>query len=150
MENFSFSKWVHFDERKKLEQLEYPGIYAIAYSKKDISGEDFSYREEIVYIGMTNSQKGLRGRLSQFNTTIKGNIEKEPSHNPAGRARIALDREDKDWKRKLYVSVMSMPCNVTSNSPDDLTCMGDVAKQEYVCFAEYVKLYKKLPRFNGK
>jgi hypothetical protein len=32
--------------------------------------------------------------------------------------------------------------------PIDLLSMGEVAKEEYVCFAKYVEKYGKLPRFN--
>lgn len=28
--------------------------------------------------------------------------------------------------------------------------MGEVAKHEYVCFSEYVKLFEELPEFNNK
>jgi hypothetical protein len=145
--NVSFSKWIHFSERNKLEQLKCPGIYAIAYSSEDISGKDFDWIKEIVYFGMTNSKEGLRGRLRQFDNTIKS---KSVQHDPVRRFCFNLDREDANWGEKLYVSVMPVPCDVTSNSPEDLICMGEVAKQEYVCFAEYVKKYGAKPRFNDE
>jgi hypothetical protein len=144
---FSFSKWARFDKRDGLGELKYPGIYAIAYSDEDISGENFSYREEIVYFGMTNSKEGLHGRLRQFDNTVKS---KSKDHGGAERFCFNLEKEDENWKGKLYVSVMPVPCDVTSNSPEDLICMGEVAKQEYVCFAEYVKKYGAKPRFNDE
>jgi hypothetical protein len=144
---FSFSKWVRFDERNKLEQLKYPGIYAIAYSNEDISEKDFDWIKEIVYFGMTNSKEGLRGRLRQFDNTIKS---KSIDHGGAERFCFNLGKEDENWKEKLYVSVMSMPCDVTSNQREDLLRMCEVANQEYICFANYIEEYGELPRFNDK
>jgi hypothetical protein len=144
--NFSFSKWVRFDERKKLEQLKYPGIYAIAYSNEDISGKDFDWIKEIVYIGMS-FKRNLRIRLEEFYKTI--NL-KSGQHDPAKRFCFNLDNEDENWREKLCVSVMPIPCDVRSNSPKDLICMGEIEKQEYVCFAKYVRKHKEMPRFNDE
>jgi len=52
--------------------------------------------------------------------------------------------------KKLYVSIAPFECDVKSNSLKDLRVMGQVAKFEYDCFAEYVKEHKKLPKFNDK
>jgi hypothetical protein len=50
----------------------------------------------------------------------------------------------------LYVTVAPFACRVTSNTPADLIRMGKVAKAEYECFAEYVKAFGKLPKYNDK
>lgn len=51
---------------------------------------------------------------------------------------------------KLYVSIKYFECDVKSNLPNDLLIMGDVAKHEFECFAEYAQKFKRLPRFNDK
>lgn len=71
MENFS--EWYPWQSREKLGGLKYPGVYAIAYTPSNLSGRPFSWRREIIYIGMTNSVLGLKGRLKQFDNTIAGN-----------------------------------------------------------------------------
>jgi hypothetical protein len=145
-----FTNWVKFSNRRELEQSGwvYPGVYAIAYSKNDISDTPFSLLEDIAYFGMTNSKGGLKGRLNQFNGTI--NL-KQKSHGGADRFIFNLSKEDQLWKEKLYVSIMVFRfCDVESNRCHDLITMGDIAKKEYVCLAEYVKKFNKLPRFNDK
>jgi KaiC/GvpD/RAD55 family RecA-like ATPase len=145
----TFSKWVKFSNRAmELEQLDrkYPGIYAIARSKKDISNKPFSLIKDIVYFGMTNSKGGLKSRLKQFENTINGGT----GHGGAERFRNNLKTE-KGWKDELYVSIMVFEgCDVTSNKSDDLMIMGEIEKEEYVWFANYVKDFNELPRFNDK
>ena len=101
--------------------------------------------EEIKYIGMTNARKGLKSRLNQFDNTIKG----KRGHGGADRFRYKHEDYNK-LSQNLYVAVQSFKCDVKSNQPSDLIIMGEVAKHEYVCFSEYVKLFKKLPEFNDK
>jgi len=67
-----FSEWIKWDNRKRLKGLTFPGVYVLAITDHNIEGKKFSWLEEIVYVGMTNSQKGLKGRLYQFDRTIKG------------------------------------------------------------------------------
>jgi hypothetical protein len=147
MDEEKFTKWVKFSNRKELEQSGWgwPGIYAIAYSNNDISNTPFSLLEDIVYFGMTKSKSGLKGRLQQFDNTICGNR----GHGGAARFCYNLPKKDKFWKEKLYVSIMVFrDCYVGSNNPKDLMIIGDIVKQEYVCFAKYVENFNKLPRFN--
>jgi hypothetical protein len=66
-----FSCWAKWDGRLTLAGLNYPGIYALVISKSDISGQDYSWMEDIAYFGMTNSKRGLKGRLSQFNNSLR-------------------------------------------------------------------------------
>jgi hypothetical protein len=145
----SFTAWLLFSGDDAYKQFAWvPGIYAIAYSDEDISGKDFDYIKEIVYFGMTNSKNGLYGRLKQFNNTI---TSKHAQHGGADRFIFNLDKEDKNWREKLYVSTMPfIHFDVTSNLPRDLNLMGDVAKQEFSCFAKYVERFNKMPRFNDK
>ena len=140
-----FSVWQRWQDRDALENLKYPGVYAIAHSSNPIAGSPFSWRREVFYIGMTNAAAGLKGRLKQFDNTIAG----KSGHGGADRVRYK-HRDYGVLCQALYVSVAPLKCDVTSNTPTDLRIMGDVAQFEYLCFAHFVELFGKLPEFNNK
>ena len=140
-----FTQWIKWTERNTIENLQYPWVYVIAYADIDIVNNDFDWIEEIIYVGMTNSQGGLKNRLQQFENTIIG----KTGHGGAQRV-IFKYRNYNELIKKLYVSARYFKCNVTSNQVDDLLVMGKVAEYEYICFAEYVKRYNRLPEFNDK
>lgn len=125
--------------------VEYPGVYALAYSTKNIAGKPFSWRKEIIYIGMTNAVSGLKGRLKQFDNTISG----KTGHGGADRVRFKHRNYGKLVKN-LYVAVVPFKCDATSNEPTDLKKMGEVARFEYLCFAHFVEKFGELPEFNNK
>jgi len=94
---------------------------------------------------MTNSVKGLKGRLKQLDNTIKG----KSGHGGADRVRF----EHQDYQQlasNLFVAVASFECDVKSNTPQDLRIMGEVAKFEYGCFVHFTELFKQLPEFNDQ
>lgn len=140
-----FTKWIRWDERDSLVGIQYPGVYACAISKNNISGDEFSWISNIIYIGMTNSLAGLKGRLKQFDNTIVG----KSGHSGAYRVLYKHQNYDK-LISKLYVAVSRFKCDVETGSPVDLRVMGKVAKFEYDCFACYMEEYDKLPEFNDK
>ena len=140
-----FSEWIKWDNRKRLKGLTFPGVYVLAITDHNIEGKKFSWLEEIVYVGMTNSQKGLKGRLYQFDRTIKGYT------GHGGAKRFRYDHSDYDkLKSNLFVSARYFQCNNKIYPPraEDLLVMGDVAKFEYVCIAEYMKRFDRLPKYN--
>ena len=140
-----FSSWCPWESRNNLKGRKYPGVYCIAISNDDLKYKRFDWIPEIKYIGMTNSRAGLIGRLQQFDNTIIG----KKGHGGADRFRYKFN-DYQSLVSKLYVSIWFFECDVASNSPEDLEIMGEVAKLEYVSFAEYVKKYQKLPEFNDK
>lgn len=140
-----FVKWIKWENRNHLTGIKYPGIYCIAISESDLSGHDFSWIREIKYIGMTNSQAGLKGRLKQFDDTIHG----KTGHGGADRFRYKY-RDYKNLVDKLFVSVCPFICDVKLNTPENLRIMGEVAKFEYECFATYIENFSYLPEFNDK
>ena len=87
--------------------------------------------------------KGLKGRLRQFDNTIKG----KRGHGGAMRFRRKYPDYDK-LIEKLFVSVNVFECDTSSKNPQDLRVMGEVAKEEYVCMAKYVEEFGRLPEFN--
>ena len=140
-----FSKWAKWLERHELQRLKFPGVYVIVLSNSDILETRFSWRPEIIYIGMTNAKGGLKSRLQQFDYTIKGG----DGHGGGHRVRFKYP----DYKKlvsRLYVSVCPQECDAESNKPIDLRIMGDIAKQEYECLARYVQMFRRLPEFNDK
>ncbi|MCP1848394.1 MULTISPECIES: hypothetical protein [unclassified Bradyrhizobium] len=141
-----FSNWVKFNDRDQLKGTSYPGIYAIAISRANITGTRFRWVKNIAYFGFTNAAGGLRGRLNQFNNTLR---ESRPGHGGAQRFRRKYPDGDALAKR-LYVAVCAFECNVSTNKPADLRVMGDVVRAEYLAFAKYASLYRRLPEFNDK
>jgi len=145
MNEVRFSKWCRWNEREDLEGLHFPGVYVIAYSAKAMAGRRFSWRREIIYIGMTNAVSGLKGRLKQFDNTVRG----KQGHGGADRVRYKHPEYDQ-LARRLYVCTAPFRADVTSNQPSDLRVMGEVAKFEYSCLARFVRRFGELPEFNNK
>jgi len=140
-----FSDWLPWDERKKISGGSYPGIYVVAFSERNISGKAFIWQKAIIYVGMTNAASGLIGRLSHFNDTISG---KRLRHGGADRVRFKHRNYNK-LSKKLFVSVASFKCDISSKLPSDLKKMGKVAEFEYLCFAQYAEKFGNLPQFNN-
>ena len=141
----TFTNWTHWKDRQRLPDLSYPGVYAIAIAKTDISGTPFSWIPEIVYVGMTNAKGGLKSRLGQFDNTIKG----KRGHGGGKRVRFK-HKEYKTLSSKSYVSVCAFNCDVEAMDPHNLRIMGEVTKYEYECFALFVEKFGQLPEFNDK
>jgi len=142
-----FSNWFQWVERKQLGTvLNYPGIYAICSSpNRNLHNEPFEWRENMIYIGMTNSVNGLKGRLKQFDNTMQG----KTGHGGADRVRFK-HQDYNEFISSAYVAVCYIECDVTSNRPVNLRKMGKVAENEYLAIAEYVERFNKLPEFNNK
>lgn len=138
-----FSAWASWPKRTELEGLRFPGVYAMAISDEDLTGTLFSWRREIVYVGMTNSKGGLKSRLRQFDDTIRG----RNGHGGAHRVRYK-HRDYESLVDRLFVAVHRVECDVKSGHPDDLRLMGQVARMEYECFAQFAEKFQCLPEFN--
>jgi hypothetical protein len=142
-----FSQWMKFDDREQLDNMAWPGVYAIAISRTNIAGTAFRYLKEISYFEFTNSTSGIRGRLNQFNNTLRD--RRGPGHSGAQRFWHRYANGDA-LAKMLYVSVCSFKCDVSSNAPKDLRTIGNVVRAEYLAFAEYAERFGRLPRFNDK
>jgi len=140
-----FSAWQRWSERNRLAGMEFPGVYAIALSEQDISNHEFSWIPEVIYVGMTNAQGGLKSRLRQFENTIGGGRV----HGGAERIRFKYP-DHHTLVSRLYVSIHPRECDVQSNRPYDLRIMGEVAQHEYECFATFAERFNRLPEFNDK
>ncbi|MGA2769170.1 MAG: hypothetical protein ABSF24_12800 [Candidatus Bathyarchaeia archaeon] len=141
----SFSRWKRWADRDTIAGIYFPGVYALAISAADISGKPFTWRREIVYIGMTNSKGGLRSRLQQFDNTI------HHKEGHGGARRFLTKYPDPVCLAKhLFVSVCSQGRKLSWDNPLDLRLMGRVARQEYECMATYYDEFGQLPEFNDK
>jgi hypothetical protein len=140
-----FSDWYSWKGKDTIYGRKFPGIYCIAISDTNISGQKFNWIREIKYIGMTNSKGGLQARLKQFDNTINW----KEGHGGACRFRYKYP-DYQSLIKKLFVSICYRECDVTSIYPNDLNIMGEVAKLEYTSFAEYVRRFNELPEFNDK
>ena len=145
MDSSRFSQWKPWHARTVIEELNFPGVYALAISTEDISNNDFTWLPQIAYFGMTNAVAGLKGRLKQFDNTMNG----KSGHGGAERFRHDFPLPGQLFSR-LYVAVIHFKCNVASNTPADLLTMGEVAKAEYECFAQFAELFGRLPKYNDK
>lgn len=143
-----FSQWFRWNERGQYSGIKFPGIYVVAISKDDISKEEFSFRKEIIYVGMSNAVKGLEGRLKRFDNTIRY-LDKPSQHGGADRVRYK-HQNYKVLVKKLYVSFRHFPCFPANETAADLRTMGKVANAEYQCMAQCVEALEKLPEFNRK
>jgi hypothetical protein len=129
-----------------------PGVYAIAETDDDLSGNPFSLRKDIVYFGMTHSKGGIKSRLDQFDNSILDK-QKNPGHGGADRMKYK-HRIERHWgyekyASRLFVSIFPIKCDVESKSPGDLRKKGDIRSLEYECFAQYSnKFHVALPEFN--
>ncbi|MBN8639114.1 MAG: hypothetical protein J0M07_27605 [Anaerolineae bacterium] len=142
-----FSPWMRWDERRNFDGIKYPGVYAIAITTSDLSGRLFSY-DHTIYIGMSNSPKGLEQRWNHFADGIR-----DGSHH-SGAKRIYKAKKClswQEWDESVYVSAMSVPCKPSKLDYDDRISMGIVAFLEYYAFAEFHRHTGQLrPMYNKK
>jgi hypothetical protein len=143
----NFSVWKWWPRRVELgEELLYPGVYAIRLCGDDLNDLPFDWSPQIIYIGMSNAIGGIKSRLNQFDQTMR---TAQVSHGGADRVRYK-HRDYSQFSENAYVSVYTIPCNVTSNRPADLRTMGEVCRAEYEALAMYAENYCRLPEFNDK
>jgi hypothetical protein len=141
-----FCQWTPWSERKAIADSGYPGVYVIARSMQDISGTRFKWLDRIIYVGMTNAISGLSGRLKQFDVTVRGRTTR---HGGADRVRFKHQNYER-LASSLFVAVAPFKCDPSSHLPGDLRKMGEVAKFEFACLAEYAERFDRLPQFNDK
>jgi hypothetical protein len=84
----------------------------MAISSKNIAGTRFEWTKEIRYFGFTNAVSGLRGRLDQFNNTLRN--KSGPGHGGAQRF-LNKCRNGNALAKKLYVAICPFECNVSTN-----------------------------------
>mgnify|MGYP003627092980 FL=1 len=137
-------KWKRWIDKNSIPNLNEPGIYFITHSKKDLTKNEFSITGEIVYIGMSISKKGTKGRLQQFERGMKGKIG---IHGGAERVKFKHSDENLFFK-DTFISVESFV--LTDDEVFNWKQKGNCVKHEYVRFADYLEKFGKLPEFNDQ
>ena len=141
----TFSPWYQWKNRSAYPLRDYPGVYLISITvKPDLEGRDPAF-EDVVYIGMTNSRQGLKGRWQQFANAIGG----KRGHS-GGNTIFAHHGHYTTWQTYLYVAAMGIRCNVHSPTAEDYLKMGWIAYLEYEAFAHYYSTVGGHPRFNTR
>ena len=138
-------KWIHWKNRNEIPGIKQPGIYFIAYSLNNMSNHDFKLQQEIVYIGMSISKKGVLGRLYQFKRAMEG---KNGIHGGAERVRFKHKKHLHFFENcYLYVDTFELS---ESDEVYNWKQKGECVKHEYVSFANYIEKHEELPEFNDQ
>ncbi len=146
--------WVSLDaDIKDLQDAGYPGVYVLAYSKKNLRGKRIEARD-VFYVGMSHA--GVIKRLKQFKVGIERG--KGSGHGPAERF-----YKHKDYAhgvpysklkngKKFFAASVSVPCIVAKpqRCPKDLRKMGIVAAFELYVLAHIRELLETEPKLNIK
>ncbi len=142
-----FSKWYKWENKNEYHLKKYPGVYIISITDKNNLEGIQPNLQDVVYVGMTHSQKGLAGRWQQFNSSIKGN----GGHSGGNTVYEQIGHYD-NWPQNLnlYVAAMGIECDVRNRTADDYISMGWVAYLEYEAFAKFYKVVGEHPRFNTR
>lgn len=146
------AQWTHLHDKPALESadLRYPGVYLLAHSAGATFQGSAIKASDVLYIGMSNAEGGVRARLNQF----KKGIEKNDHHSGAMR----FFREhgggkpfaDAKTRKRLYFASLTFECesNKALARPDDLRLMGHINCIEYYAIAHVAELTGKNPPLN--
>ena len=137
-------KWRKWNDKNSIPNLDEPGIYFIAHSENDLTKNDFSIIEEIVYIGMSISKKGAKGRLQQFESGMKG---KKGIHGGAERVKFKHSDENLFFKDTFVFAELF---TLTDDEVFNWKQKGNCVKHEYVRFSNFLEKFGKLPEFNDQ
>jgi len=145
-------KWKPLLENyKDIEDGNYPGIYLLAFTDKNLDGEIVK-PSDIYYVGMSNARKGLTSRVKQF---LNG-IEKNGSHSAGMRFfkenSNGIAFSECNHLGKFYIVSSTFKCNVhkLTRTPSDLRIMGDICRLEYQIIAHIKELTNAEPKLNKK
>lgn len=145
-------KWKPLLENaKKIEDGNYPGIYLLAFSDRNLEGEIVT-PSDIFYVGMSNAKKGLTSRIQQF---ING-IEKNGSHSAGMRFykenSNGIAFSECNHLEKFYIVSSTFKCDVNklTRTPNDLRIMGDICRLEYYLLAHIKVVTNGEPNLNKK
>lgn len=138
-----FSKWYAWENRTRYPLVDYPGVYLISISSNShLEGQEPRF-EDVVYIGMTKSKNGLRGRWQQFFNAIKGR------EGHSGGKTVYRDKGHySTWPDYLYVAAMGVKCDVINPTDHDYIRMGWVVYLECEAFAQYYQRVGGHPKYN--
>ena len=137
-------RWTSFNQGKpNVKNLQYPGVYLLAYSNKNLEGRRINVKKnEVFYVGMSNSLGGVGQRLKQFEYAIKN------GKRHAGGNTFFWDKkymggkpyDESKTRKKFFVATLSIECEVRKEDrkKKHLRKMGHVA-----CLELYVMAHIK-------
>ncbi len=134
----------------RLDNVEYPGVYVLAYGGDDLENRRVEERN-VYYVGMS-SHAGVRKRLSQL---IKG-LEDGGHHSAAKRffktVACGVPYSRYRDKQTFYVATSCVPCvpNKRKRGPLDLRKMGVVSAAEQYVLARIRNKIGREPELNKK
>jgi hypothetical protein len=140
---------LHADDALGRADLRFPGVYLLAHSEADFEGARVDARD-VLYVGMSNADGGVRKRLKQFCT----GIEKNRAHSGARRFYReycgSLPLSQAGTGKRFYFAALTLPCasEKAKAGPDDLIAMGHVACLEYYAIAHVAAETGKKPALN--
>jgi hypothetical protein len=145
-------KWKPLLENSKnIEDGNYPGIYLLAFSDRNLEGEIVK-SSDIFYVGMSNARKGLTSRVQQF---ING-IEKNGSHSAGMRFYKENSKgiafSECNHLEKFFIVSSTFKCDVNklTRTSNDLRIMGDICRLEYYLLAHIKEVINAEPNLNKK
>ena len=136
---------------KNIEDGNYPGIYLLAFTDKDLDGQKVE-PNDIFYVGMSNARKGVKSRVKQF---LNG-IEKNGSHSAGMRFYKENSKgtafSDCNHPEKFYIVSSTFKCDVDkrTRTPNDLKIMGEICRLEYYLLAYIKEVTNAEPKLNKK
>jgi hypothetical protein len=129
--------------------LRFPGVYLLAYSKRDLAQKPVEERD-VLYVGMSNAQGGVRVRLKQF----RDGIEKNDLHSGARRFYREY-QSNRPWSKlkgakSLFYAAISIECvsEKSKLTPADLRKLGHVCCLEYYVIARVREKAQRMPPLN--
>jgi hypothetical protein len=145
-------KWKPLLENyKNIEDGNYPGIYLLAFTDKNLEGE-LVKPTDIYYVGMSNARKGLTSRVKQF---LNG-IEKNGSHSAGMRFykenSNGIAFSECNHLGRFFIVSSTFKCDVhkLTRTPSDLRIMGDICRLEYEIIAHIKEATNEEPKLNKK
>ena len=131
------------------ESLKSPGVYMLAYTKSKLRGKLIK-ENDVLYVGMSNSQGGIRTRLKGFGD----GLETYGIHS--GAKRFYREYQNgrpfsklKDQGRFFYAT-LTIDCisEKSKLQPSDLRELGHVACLEYYAIARIKQKTGRMPTLN--
>jgi hypothetical protein len=130
------------------DQLQYPGVYLLAYSDNALDGHPINVGD-VYYVGMSTAAGGVWQRLKQFKSALeigKGHSAGNRYYRSNGCAPFSEYVSAKTF----YFTALCIPCESrkTTAKANDFRKMGQVACIEYYAIAHVLENGKKVPPLN--
>lgn len=147
MPKLELSCWHVWDDRSSIANSNFPGVYVIAVTEKDLRHLPVQW-PDVAYIGMTQSSSGLINRWRQFDKAIR-----ERAQHSGGNTIREMFGAYESWTQKLFAAAMGVEIDWLERTPEDTLKLGWVSYLEYEAFAEFRRHSgsgRRRPAFNKR